>query len=201
MAARKRATPQTVEGLLKALLVLSRTVDHVLETRAVETAARQPLSPSKVQILRLLGNRGGQMPSQVARFLGVTKSAVTQIIDSMVRDKLVTRRTAKEDRREVNLQLTKKGRDLYLAVRRAQRHYVRNAIRGTAAKSTAQWIESLNGASSALAQADEAYQSFCAQCGAHEDNRCVLAGGDAECLFNQYQSHGVRRKRTTSSKR
>lgn len=201
MGAKTRATSKTVDGLLKATLVLSRTVDHVLETRAVAAALQHPLSPSKVQMLRLLGRRGGQMPSQVARFLGVSKSAVTQIVDSMVRDKLVTRRTAKADRREVTLELTAKGRDLYLSVRRAQRHYVHNALRHVTGRDADRWIEMLNGITSALAQADHAFKDFCAQCSAYEDGRCVLDAGDADCLFLRQTTPKTGRNKTPVAKR
>lgn len=174
-----------VDHLLKAMLVLSRTVEHVLESRAVEAAVKKPLSPSKVQILRLLGQRDGQTSTQVARFLGVSKPAVTQIIDSMIRDKLVTRRAGKEDRREVSLQLSQKGRDAFQAIRKAQRHYVRTAMKNGKSREAGRWTTLLQDASKALAQADDAYQHFCAQCGAHEDDTCVLVGGDAECLYLQ----------------
>ena len=103
---------KSIDGLLKAMLVFSRTVDHSLETNSVKRAVGVALSSSKVQILRLLGHRGGQTASQLARYLGVSKPAVSQIVDSMVRAKLVTRKPATADRREVHLHLTKKGRDM-----------------------------------------------------------------------------------------
>jgi DNA-binding MarR family transcriptional regulator len=201
MATNKRTNIKTVEGLLKAALVLSRTVDFVLETHVVESAVSHALSPSKVQILRLLGRRGPQMPSQVAKFLGVTKSAVTQIVDSMVRDKLLTRRTAQADRREVNIQLTKKGRDLYLAVTRAQRHCVRNMLRQIADQDAERWIETLNEVSSALGRAEHAFKHFCAQCGAHKDGRCVLVDGPADCRMALSAKKAASRKKSVSSKR
>jgi len=98
-----------IDRLYKALSVLSRTVAQVLDTRAVE-AATGPLSQSKVQVLRLLAHRGGQTSSQVARFLDVTRPSVTQLIDALVESGLGARRGAADDRREVVLDLTKRGR-------------------------------------------------------------------------------------------
>jgi DNA-binding MarR family transcriptional regulator len=185
MAAKTPPTTKTVDGLLKALLVLSRTVDHVLEIAAVESAVKQPLSASKVQTLRLLGNRGGQTASQIARFLGVSKPAVTQLIDSMVRARLVVRRASKADRREIHLQLTKKGRQLHETVRRSQRHYIRNTMGRAGTADAAKWVKTLQGIAVALVQANQTFEDFCAQCGAHEDGTCVLGGGHADCLFAQ----------------
>lgn len=190
-----------MDSLLKAMLVLARTIEQVLESRAVDTAVKETFSPSKVQILRLLGQRGSQTSTQVARFLGVSKPAVTQIIDAMIREKLVTRKTAKLDRREVNLQLSQKGRNRYQAIRRTQRHYLRSAMRGTKSRDAERWIGMLHDMSTALAQADQAYQHFCAQCGAHEDGTCVLVGGDANCLYLQPSSRRRRRGRVAATAR
>lgn len=188
MAARKPLTVDTVDGLLKALMVLSRTVDRVLETRAVTAGAKVSLSASKVQILRLLGQRGAQTSTQVARFLGVSKPAVTQIIDSMLRAKLVTRKSGKTDRREVNLELSKKGREIFHDIRQRQRHYVRVALKSSSSGTGDAWAGTLRGVTEALAHADKDFNLFCAQCGAHDDGTCVLIGGDAQCPFLEHSA-------------
>ena len=184
MASKKTAVPlKSVDGVLKAMLVLSRTVDHVLEAAAVEDAVDEKYSASKVQILRLLGQRGSQTATQVARFLSVSKPAVSQIVNTMVRGRLVVRRPAKKDRREVGLELTKKGRDAYAAIRQRQRHFVRNTLRQVAGHNPDQWAELLRELSGALARADSSFKQHCMQCGAHADGSCVLSGGDAHCSF------------------
>ena len=171
-----------VDRLYKALSVLSRTVAEVLDTRAVE-AATGPLSQSKVQVLRLLAHRRSQSSSQVTRFLNVSRPSVTQIIDSLVESGLVSRRVATDDRREVVLNLTKRGRQGFQAVRREQRHLLRSTLRSAGGGEVDAWITVLQKISSSLAQADRAFTHFCLQCGAHEDGSCVLIGGDADCLF------------------
>ena len=191
---------KTIDGLLKALLVLARTVNHILDTRAVEAAVGEPLSPSKVQILRLLGQRGVQSSSRVAYYLGVSKPAVSQIIDSMAQDRLVVRKTAKHDRREVELRLTTKGREWYQAVRRQQRHLLRNALREHLAGSADRGVATLQDLAGAVARADKAFDNYCLQCGAHSDGSCVLLGGDADCRFLRpsKRTHGPRPGRKTA---
>ena len=185
---------KAVDALLKAMLVFSRTVDQVLEMRAVEAAAKTTLSSSKVQILRLLGQRGGQTSTQVARYLSVSKPAVTQIVDALVRSKLVVRKTAKEDRREVILTLTKKGRDLFQSIRQFQRQYIRLTLKDAFNGNVEQWVASLYHVSESLAKADQSYKHFCAQCGAHEDGNCVLIGGDSSCPFLAQTAKAQRRR-------
>ncbi len=181
------------------MLVLSRAVDQVLETRAVKAAANKPLSGSKVQILRLLSSRGSQTSSQVARFLGVSKPAVTQIVDSMERAKLVARRPTKRDRREVALELTKQGKLQQQAVRRRQRQLVRNAIRLSKMPDVSRGIDTLQRMASALAEADQDFDQYCLQCSAHDDETCILTNGDADCLFQQHT--GPKRPGPKRSKR
>ncbi|MCH7813977.1 MAG: winged helix DNA-binding protein [Planctomycetes bacterium] len=183
MAAKSAVDTQTVDDLFKALAVLARTVNHIIETRAVEAAIGESYSPSKVQILRLLGQRGAQNSSRVAYYLGVSKPAVSQIIDAMVRDKLVGRRTAEHDRREVELRLTPKGKQCYQAVKRQQRHLLRSALREQPAGTAQRWTQALHELSGAVAQADRSFKDYCLQCGAHADETCVLTGGDADCRF------------------
>jgi hypothetical protein len=103
----------------------------------------------------------------------------------MVRAKLVTRRVGKDDRREVILQLSKRGQDVQNSVRRSQRTSVRNALKHSSGRSVSQWIKTLNEIAAAIGQADNAYQHFCAQCAAHEDETCLLAGADGKCLFTE----------------
>ena len=200
MASKIPAKAKDVDRFLKALLVISRTTQQILESRAVESAIDKSLSSSKVQILRLLGTRGGQMASQVARFLGVSKPAVTQIIDSMVKAKIVSRKTAKTSRREVTLTLTAKGTKQFRAIQQRQRHLLKIASRSAPKAGVQAWVETLWSISESLTQADRSFQHVCLQCGAHEDGSCVLIGGGMDCLF-LLQEDAPKKKATTRRRR
>ncbi len=181
----KKTTALTLERtdkLLKAMLVFSRTVSHVLEDRSVQ-ATKTSLSRSRIQILRLLGQRGHQTSTKLARFLGVSKPAVTQIIDTMVKDKMVVRKRMAEDRRSVELRLTARGRETFRKVRDEQRHVARNAVRVTTRCNPDRWVKVLEELTSAFVESDRAFKDFCLQCGSHADGNCVLSGGSADCLF------------------
>lgn len=188
MASTSAPSIKTIDSLLKAMLVLSRAVDHSLEDNAVEAAVGETLSSSKVQILRLLGHRGNQTASQLARYLAVSKPAVSQIIDTMVRAKLVNRRTAKEDRREVNLSLTPKGKKFSQSVLKEQRQFLKSALKQSKNFSASRWLKAMQEATEGLARADKSFNHYCLQCGAHDDATCVLPDGDAECLYVQHEA-------------
>lgn len=198
MATRSNLTDKTADELLRAMMVLARTVEHVLENRVVE-ATHEPLTGSKLQLLHLLGQKGAQTPTQLARFLGVTKPAVTQAVDSMMESGIVQRETSKQDRRGFDLKLTPKGRALFRKVRNEQRHLLRNTMRGKDTPPEV-WIDILQEMSVALARSDRAFKHFCVQCGAYAEGNCVLVGGEVSCLFLRHRGEIPKRSRRSSKK-
>jgi len=183
MASSLRRSAEQIDPLLKGLLVLARTVEEVLEVRAVRAGIGQPLGRSNVQVLCLLAHRGGHTGSQVARFLGVSKPRVSQMIDAMAHDGMVVRRRSEGDRREVLLELTKRGRLRARSVQREQRHRLRMALRLVRQPDVARWADTLHEIAGVLARGDRVCEQFCLQCGAHADATCVRTGGDAKCLY------------------
>jgi len=173
---------KTTDQLLKAMLVLSRSVDHLLETQAIEFAD-QPLSKTKVQILRLLGLRGGKSSTTISRYLGVSKPAVTQVVASLIKSKMVKRVPSGQDRRGFDLVLTETGRTALKRIQAHHRHLTRSAVARSRPDRVDRWIDVLQEVATALAQADRDFTRFCYQCRAHEDGTCVLVGGDADCPY------------------
>ena len=191
---------ETIDGFVKAALVLARSAEYVLVTRAVAEAVKEPLSSSKVQIMRLLSQRGAQTSTQIARYLGVTKPAVSQIIDAMVTRKLVSRKPGKRDRREIGLTLSEQGKRVMTAIRRQQRQAVRAALRGTGAGSVRQWIKAAEQMAAAMTSADNAHEQFCAQCSGHEDASCVLGSGNTDCVFLDHEAKLLARHERAKSR-
>lgn len=178
---------KTTDALLKSMFVFSRTVERVLQERASE-AAQASISRSKFQILRLLRRRGPQNGAQIARFLSVTKPAITQIVTSMIEEGLVERTPSSEDRRQIHFSLTLEGRRTLREVVGKQRQFVRNAVRHLDATEARSWARQLDAMARALVRADRRFQDYCLQCGAHSNDSCVLAGGPAACLYIEMSS-------------
>lgn len=172
-----------VDDLFKALSVLSRTVDHILQERAVREALGGPVSYSKVQVLRLLSQRGEQTSSQIARFLGVRRPSVSQITDALEGAGWIASSVGKQDGRESIHRLTEEGRRRFAVVRRQQRHLLRNTLRLAKLHDVGEWTTTLRAIAGVLARSDRAFKDYCLQCGAHADGTCVLIGGDADCPF------------------
>jgi DNA-binding MarR family transcriptional regulator len=194
LGARRLLSQEQADDLLKAILVAVRTAHHVLERRTIEIA-KEPLTRSKVQILRLLGQQGDQSPSQIAPYLGVSKPAVTQIVSSMVKSRLIERATRSRDRRRFKLKLTPRGHHILEEVRAQQRHLVLSAFSRSKGKHRPTWADTLTEISIALAHADDTFEKYCHRCGAHEEGSCVLVGGNADCLYLDSQRRARQKKK------
>jgi DNA-binding MarR family transcriptional regulator len=74
--------------------------------------ARYGLSQGRFAVLMLLidGTGEGSTPSVLAERAGVTRATMTGLLDGLERDGLVVREPATQDRRNVFIHLTDKGR-------------------------------------------------------------------------------------------
>lgn len=197
MASRVSIPTDVVDELHKALSVLSRTVVHILQDRAVEETLGAGVSYSKVQVLRLLSRRGGQTSSQIARFLGIRRPSVSQITDALVRAGWITCRVGEQDGRESIHELSDEGKRGFNDVRRQQRHLLRNTMRLANEQDVERWTTTLHSIAGFLARSDQGFKDYCLQCGAHADGTCVLIGGDADCPFLRRRDTG----RSTDARR
>ena len=186
MKARSTVSTRTLDDAVKTLLVLSRTIDRVLDTHSVRAAVGGHMSTSKVQVLRLLALRDAQTSSQIARYLSVSKAAVSQIIDAMKRDGLVLRKTGKDDRRETYVHVSGKGRRTFEAIRREQRLATRSALRQTNRSTPESIVKSLDAMARSLAAVGDNLDGYCLQCDAHADATCVLDSGNT-CNYSARQ--------------
>ncbi len=77
------------------------------------------LGQAEISILfRLSKTKEGMTVSDLADSMGVSKSAITQIIDKLVEKKMINRIRTNEDRRIVQLELSKKAHSVLGEVRR-----------------------------------------------------------------------------------
>jgi len=73
---------------------------------------RYNISQRRFFILILLSRRSeGWTPSELAKGTGVTNATMTGVLDTLVKDGLVERKTAPDDRRVKMVSLTSKGED------------------------------------------------------------------------------------------
>jgi DNA-binding MarR family transcriptional regulator len=79
-------------------------------TRWAETHMHQKgLTPQRVRLMALLMENGPMMMSALRDELGVTSTNITALVDALEKDKMVTRRPHKKDRRATMIALTAKA--------------------------------------------------------------------------------------------
>ena len=88
---------------------LARTVSHIW------TEAYKPfdLSPPHAFLLRVVLARPGLMPRELAEELSLSRSTVTRFLDSLEKRKLLVRKPAVQDGREMHVHPTKKARSMH----------------------------------------------------------------------------------------
>jgi DNA-binding MarR family transcriptional regulator len=110
----KAAFPDLDAGSLEATLMLERTHTLMVDARAAYWS-KFGITAKRFILLRHLYLAPGKRLSmgEVAAVLNAGTPNVTQIIGGLVRDGLVTRTTAEEDKRMIYAVLTRKGEEVF----------------------------------------------------------------------------------------
>jgi DNA-binding MarR family transcriptional regulator len=86
------------------------------------------LSHAQAGMLLLLAHQDQRSVKETADFLGISKSAVTQLADPLETKQFITRNTDPRDRRIVRLSLTDKGRQVLRKLAKRKFDGIRAAI-------------------------------------------------------------------------
>ncbi|SCX17499.1 DNA-binding transcriptional regulator, MarR family [Mycolicibacterium fluoranthenivorans] len=96
----------------QAALALSAIQNSLLE-RVREVLAAGGCTLEEWRILDCLKDSGALAMSEISETTSIPPSALTKIVDRMVANNLVYRRTDNVDRRKINLRLTSRGASSY----------------------------------------------------------------------------------------
>ena len=88
------------------------------------TFSELSLTIPQIVVLEFLTDQGPRKMNELATALSFTMSAVTVIVDKMIKLKLVKRERSSEDRRVVNVILLNKGREMARRIKDARRNLV-----------------------------------------------------------------------------
>jgi DNA-binding MarR family transcriptional regulator len=86
------------------------------------------LSHSQVGMLFMIHHHRDSNVKQIAEYLGVTKSAITQLIDPLVSNGLILRQNDPTDRRIVRFNLTEKGKKTFKEINKLKFSGLRSAL-------------------------------------------------------------------------
>jgi DNA-binding MarR family transcriptional regulator len=103
----KTKTDRSVDLINQFSVVLNKFTALEKSPRDFGTGDR--LFPSEIHVVEAIGKQPGINMTDLASVLGISKSAVTQIIGKVIKKNLVQRFNSKDNRKEVLLKLTKSG--------------------------------------------------------------------------------------------
>jgi DNA-binding MarR family transcriptional regulator len=96
--------------------------------------AMRPLrvTVSRYRTLAILSELADLTVNELARHSSIERSALSRLLDQMEREALIVRRPSRADRRAIEIRITAKGRDAFLAMRPVRRAVLRQAVDGIA---------------------------------------------------------------------
>ncbi|HET9092408.1 MAG TPA: MarR family transcriptional regulator [Acidimicrobiales bacterium] len=136
-ARNSEAAPEVVDALLAASRVLVAVAARSL------SAAEEEVTLAQYRTLVVLASRGPQRVADLAAALAVTPATATRMCDRLVHKQLIRRRTEREDRRQVRVALTERGRELVDAVTARRRLEIAEIVKRIPAGQQQVMIEAL----------------------------------------------------------
>ena len=101
------------DTILRTFILFVQTARVVLKYTDAYLYRKAGLSAIKLIVLRvLLSNNGSMTPSEIAEWTQTERHNITELVNRMKREGLVTAERNNRDRRFVNITLTDKGREV-----------------------------------------------------------------------------------------
>lgn len=108
----KSKRPPDISNLENHIGFWLRFVSNHVSQNFAQKLAVTGVTVAEWVILRKLLDTGKTTPSQLADSCGLTRGAVSKLIDRLVKKDLVSRETVGKDRRFQDINLTEKGREI-----------------------------------------------------------------------------------------
>ena len=139
--------------MVDAVLSASRVLVAVAARSLADVAEEVTLT--QYRTLVVLASRGPQNLAGLAEAVGVTPATATRMCDRLVRKDLIRRRTERDDRRQLRVALTAKGRSLVDAVTGRRRQEIARIINEIPVEQQAVLVQALGRLASAPGEVPE----------------------------------------------
>ena len=139
--------------MVDAVLSASRVLVAVAARSLADVAEEVTLT--QYRTLVVLASRGPQNLAGLAEAVGVTPATATRMCDRLVRKDLIRRRTERDDRRQLRVALTVKGRSLVDAVTVRRRQEIARIMSEIPVEQQAILVQALGRLASAAGEVPE----------------------------------------------
>jgi DNA-binding MarR family transcriptional regulator len=144
---------ESSDSVVDAVLSASRVLVAVA-ARSLSDIAEQ-VTLTQYRSLVVLTSRGPQNLAGLAEAVGVTPATATRMCDRLIKKRLIIRRAQRDDRRQVRLELTKKGVTLVADVTDRRRREIEVILSTIAPKDQAVLVAALTQFSAAAGEAPQ----------------------------------------------
>ncbi|MBN1531991.1 MAG: MarR family transcriptional regulator [Spirochaetes bacterium] len=102
----------TAEDVSRISVLLMRLVNKYkrLDSRALEYGTGDFLYPAEIHVIEAIGKNQGSTVNEICLKFGVTKGAISQIVNKLLRKGLIDKTRNPEYHKEIILTLTKRGK-------------------------------------------------------------------------------------------
>jgi len=133
--------PKGPEANLEELLALIDRMTATIFRLTANQMEKADLSPNRFNALRALGGDEQLTMSGLAERLKVSTAAVTSIVDKLENEKFVRRARSKEDRRQIFVEITPRGREAVHRILDVRTDFIRYMFNNLSAEMQQNWIE------------------------------------------------------------
>lgn len=83
---------------------------HIVHTQQGNHTSKSMPTPAQLGVMYLLSHSEVNNTKEMAKHLCMSPSAITQLVDGLVKDKILERKVDSKDRRKINITLTISGK-------------------------------------------------------------------------------------------
>jgi DNA-binding MarR family transcriptional regulator len=153
MSSKSHAPSEAHDSVVDAVLSASRVLVAVAARSLADVAEEVTLT--QYRTLVVLASRGPQNLAGLADAVGVAPATATRMCDRLVRKDLIRRRTERDDRRQLRVALTAKGRSLVDAVTGRRRQEIARITNEIPVEQQAVLVQALGRLASAAGEVPE----------------------------------------------
>jgi len=135
------ADTKSPEAAFDELLELLDRMAGTFFRLTAEQMEKDDLSPNRFNALRTLGGDEQLTMSALAERLKVSTAAVTSIVDKLETERFVRRVRSKEDRRQIFVQITSRGREAVQRILDVRADFIRYMFSNLSPTMQQNWIE------------------------------------------------------------
>jgi DNA-binding MarR family transcriptional regulator len=170
---------------LRSSHIFNAAVRRIIDARDLAESRGFSLTPSQLQLLKLITAEGQRTVSDVGAFLGVTTPAATKCVDKLERLGLLTRTPSTSDRRATMLSSSRAGRRLVRDYESVKRSRLEPALEQFSPGEIDQLTDLLERFAVALFSREKPRGESCRCCAAYIDDDCSIGRLRGGCPFQQ----------------